>query len=83
MANGECSRHVLLRRFNPISPSLFQWRPPQEEELRIESSDLKGANGAAGRHQIRPTLSQVAEGGHGECPEQEYEAEEGQRRMGR
>lgn len=61
----------------------FQWRAPQEEKLRIESRDLKGAKGAPGGQPVQPALPQVTQGGDGQCPEQEYQAAEGQRRMGR
>lgn len=63
--------------------SSFQWRAPQEEELRVEPRDLKGAKGAAGGGPVQPDVPEGAQGGHGECAEQEHEAAQRQRRLGR
>jgi len=66
----------------PKDYPLFQWRPPQEQELRVEPGDLEGAARAADSPELPPALPAIPHP-DGAQSDEEVEAEEGQRWLGR
>lgn len=87
LASGKQIKKNICKRVNfyPLVSCFhsFQRSASQEEKLRVQPCDLKGAKGAPGGAAVESDVPQVAEGGHGQCAEQEHQVEEGQWRLGR